>query len=99
MKQESNYVITGLGNHYCQVLLENRWHKDITKEDAVALIEDCMKVMFFRDKKAHDLIQISTVTHTDGVQIGTPYRIEASTDLQSMYTGTNEEYRPMRIRY
>ena len=90
MKHEADYIITGLGNHYCQVLMANRWHKDITKEDAVALIEDCMKVMFFRDKKAHDLIQISTVTQADGIQIGTPYRIEASTDLQSMYTGTNE---------
>ena len=84
---------------YCQVLFANRWHKDISKEDAVALIEDCMRVMFYRDKKAHDMIQISTVTHADGVQMGTPYRIEASTDLQAMYTDTNEKYRPMRIRY
>ena len=67
MKNEQDWLITGLGNHYCQVLFANRWHKDISREDAVALIEDCMRVMFFRDKKSHDKIQISTVTFTEGV--------------------------------
>ena len=98
-KNEADYIITGLANHYCQVLFTNRWSIDMTKEAAVALIEDCMKVMFYRDKKAHDTIQISTVTKADGVVLGTPYRIEASSDLESFYTHTNEFYRPMRIRY
>ena len=98
MKVEAPYIITGIGMHYCQVLLANAWRADITYEEAVKLIEDCMRVMFFRDKKAHDMIQISTVTK-EGVKLGEPYRIEASSDLESFYTRTNEFYRPMRIRY
>ena len=58
-----------------------------------------MRVLFFRDKKAHDLIQISTVTHQQGVNIGVPYRIEASSDLQFYYNRTNEFFRPLRVRY
>ena len=94
-----DWIVTGLGNHYCQVLFGTRWRADMSYEEAVALIEDCMRIMFFRDKKAHDLIQISTVTLQDGVRIGEPYRIEASSDLKDFYERTNEFYRPMRIRY
>ena len=79
-KIEANYIITGLGNAYCQVLLANKWRADMSYEEAKALIEDCMRVMFYRDKKAHDEIQISTITK-EGVQMGEKYRIEASSDL------------------
>ena len=99
LKVEGNYIVTGLGMAYCQVLLENRWRADMSYEEAVALIEDCMRVLFFRDKKAHDQIMISTVTHEHGVRLGKPYRIEASSDLQACYDRNNEFYRPMRIRY
>ena len=71
----------------------------MSKEEAVELIEECMRVMFFRDKKAHDLIQISTVTHNEGVTVGAPYKINASLNLNHMTTHNNEFYRPMRIRY
>ncbi len=71
----------------------------MSKEEAVKLIEECMRVMFMRDKKACENIQISTVTHADGVSIGAPYKIEASLDLPQMYTMNNEFYRPLRIRY
>ena len=81
MKIEENWVATGIGNYFCQVLLTNKWRPDMTEQEARSLIEECMRVLFFRDKKAHDLIQISTVTHQAGVNIGVPYRIEASTDF------------------
>ena len=98
-KVQGNYFVTGLGNHYCQVLFGNRWRADMSYEEAVALIEDCMKVLFFRDKKASDMIQVSTITFEHGVKMGEPYRIDASSDLEAYYNRTNEFYRPLRIRY
>mmetsp|Transcript_7442 Transcript_7442/g.12573 ORF Transcript_7442/g.12573 Transcript_7442/m.12573 type:complete len:220 (-) Transcript_7442:115-774(-) len=80
-----NYLLTGLAHHYCSVLFANNWRADMTEQEARELIESCMKVMFFRDKKAHDQIQISTVTLQDGVKIGEPYKIEASTNLEFCY--------------
>ena len=49
-----NFVATGLGLHYCQVLLQNSWRPDMTEAEAKALLDDCFKQMFYRDKKAHD---------------------------------------------
>ena len=55
-KVEHNYLLTGLSMHYCQVLMENRWREDLTEADARGIIEDCMRVMFYRDKKSLDNI-------------------------------------------
>ena len=98
-KIEADYIITGLGAHFCEVLLANNWRADMSEAEARKLMEDCMKVMFYRDKKAHDKIQISTVTVQNGVQLGEPYQIEASSNYEALTTKTNEFYRPMRIRY
>ena len=78
LKLEKDYVHTGLGNHYCGVLFGNRWNANMSKEDAVALIEDCFKVMFYRDKKATDEIRIATITHQHGIHFEAPYRINTS---------------------
>jgi 20S proteasome subunit beta 7 len=55
-KVEGNFLITGLGAHYCQVLMQNTWRPDLSEEEARRLIEDCMRVMWYRDKKAADEI-------------------------------------------
>jgi 20S proteasome subunit beta 7 len=55
-KVEANFLLTGLAAHYCQVLMQNAWRPDLTEAEARAVIEDCMKVMFYRDKKASDEI-------------------------------------------
>lgn len=61
-KIEGNFLLTGLAAHYCQVLLQNAWHPNLSEADARKVIEDCMRVLFYRDKKASDTIQITTVT-------------------------------------
>ena len=53
-KVEQNYQLTGLASHYCQVLMENKWNAFMTEAEARQLIEECMRVMFYRDKKATD---------------------------------------------
>ena len=70
----------------------------MTREEAVQLLEACLKVMFARDKKAHDEIMIGTVTQ-EGVKLDAPYRLDVSWDHQSYHARTNEFYRPMSISY
>ena len=96
-KVEGNFLITGLAAHYCQVLLQNAWRPDLPESDARKVIEECMKVMFYRDKKASDEIQITTITKDRGVQIEAPYRIQGEWDLQFFREKTNEFWRPIRI--
>jgi len=55
-KIEAKYVLNGLAMHYCQVLFENAWHENLTFEEAKNVIEDGMRVLFYRDKKASDEI-------------------------------------------
>ena len=98
-KLEADWFITGLGDHYCQVLFQNKWRADMTEQEAVALIEECIRILFIRDKKAADHVQIATVTHQHGPRIGEAYKVPASLDYQAFYDRTNEFYRPMRIRY
>ena len=54
--QNQNFVATGLGLHYCQVLLQNSWRPDMSEAEAKALLNDCFVQMFYRDKKAHDQV-------------------------------------------
>ncbi len=96
-KIEDNFLITGLGAHYCQVLMANNWRADMSEDEARKLIEDCMRVMFYRDKKATDEIQICKVTKAHGVEIEAPYRISSEWQLDWFKNMTNEFWRPIRI--
>ena len=71
----------------------------MSEAEAKALLDDCFKQMFARDKKAHDQVLVSTITHAGGVKMGEPYTIDGSSNLNFYYTHTNEFFRPMRIKY
>ena len=96
-KVEANFLLTGLSAHYCQVLMQNSWREDLTEAEARSVIEDCMRVMFYRDKLSLDNIQISTITAA-GVTMNEPYRIDSSWNLDWYRNMTNEHFRPMRVR-
>jgi len=61
------------------------------------VIEDVMRVLFYRDKKATDEIQICRITKAHGVEICPKYRIQSSWKLEFYEKSTNEFWRPMRI--
>ena len=93
---EADFLLTGLSAHYCQVLMQNKWRANLTEAEARSIIEDCMRVMFYRDKKAHDNIQISTVTAA-GVTMHEPFRLENQMwNLEWFKNMTNEHFRPNR---
>ena len=47
--------------------------------EARALLEDCMKVLFYRDCRAASRIQLAKVS-SEGVLISEPYELETSWD-------------------
>ena len=98
LKLESdNYFVTALANHYCPAVLANDWKEGMSESEAKALIVKCLQVMFYRDKKANDKVQIATVTK-DGTKIEEPeiFPTEWNLDYYSG-KGTNEHWRPFRI--
>ena len=38
-KVESNFLLTGLSLHYCQVLMQNSWHANLSEAEAKELVE------------------------------------------------------------
>ena len=99
MKLQKDYFLTGLANHYCGVLFTNHWKPDMSEAEARELIETCIKIMFIRDKKAFDKIQISTITHANGVQMGEPYKVVVSQNLPFFTERTNDYFRPLRVKW
>lgn len=71
----SNYtdetVATGYGAHIARPLLRKYYRPDLTKEEAIKLVEMCMTVLFYRDKATINKIQFS-VANAAGVEISLP---------------------------
>mmetsp|Transcript_3389 Transcript_3389/g.6334 ORF Transcript_3389/g.6334 Transcript_3389/m.6334 type:complete len:257 (+) Transcript_3389:263-1033(+) len=73
---EDNIVATGFGSYLALPILREKYREDMTEGEARALLEDCMRVLFYRDCRALNKIQIAKVTKEDGVLISEPYEIE-----------------------
>ena len=80
LKIECDWLATGFGNYFCTTLLDNEWKPDMSAEEAKALIERCLDVMFWRDKKGHDMVQLATVTQA-GSNIGEMYKLKTERNL------------------
>jgi 20S proteasome subunit beta 7 len=77
MNYQDNTAATGYGNYIARALLRKHWREDLTREEAKKLLEDCLRVLFYRDARSANRIQIADITEK-GIQISEPY--ELSTD-------------------
>ena len=55
-----NTVATGFGLHLAQPILRKEWKETMTVVEGKALLEECMKVLYYRDGRT-----INRVSHTD----------------------------------
>jgi 20S proteasome subunit beta 7 len=73
-------LATGYGAHIAQPLLrtavEGR-ENDLTEEEALKIIEQCMKVLFYRDARSINKYQVATVT-ASGTSISESRHLETS---------------------
>jgi len=68
------HVATGFGAYIARPLLRDAWLPNLPFEAAKRLTEECMRVLYYRDARAHNKIQIGTVTQK-GTFISDPYEI------------------------
>jgi 20S proteasome subunit beta 7 len=47
-----NFITTGYGTHLALPLIRERWTPEITEGEARVLLEDCMRVLYYRDCRA-----------------------------------------------
>lgn len=75
---EDNTIATGYGAYLAQPLLRKEWEDKkgrLTKEDARKVLEASLKVLFYRDARSLNKIQIATIDES-GIEIGEPYSLD-----------------------
>jgi len=72
---EDEHLASGYGAYIARPLLRKAWRADLTEEEAKKLLEDCMRVLFYRDARTYNRIQIAIVNQ-NGVSISKPYSLE-----------------------
>ncbi|OIR57787.1 MAG: 20S proteasome subunit beta 7, PSMB4 [Amphiamblys sp. WSBS2006] len=78
---EDDTIATGFGAYLAQPLMRKKLDEKqgetsgLGEEEAVKLLEECMRVLYCRDARSMDKIQMARVTK-DGVVISEPYKIE-----------------------
>uniref|UniRef100_A0A4W5QFT4 Proteasome subunit beta n=1 Tax=Hucho hucho TaxID=62062 RepID=A0A4W5QFT4_9TELE len=82
---EAPTVATGFGAYLAQPLMrevvENK--VEITKDEARALIERCLKVLYYRDARSYNRHEIAIVTK-EGVEIVGPMSCETNWEIAHM---------------
>lgn len=68
-------IATGYGAYIVQGLLRNAQNDNMTEEEAHKLLVKCLTVLFYRDARASNQIQIATITK-EGVNISEPFKVE-----------------------
>jgi len=87
MAFEGDTIATGYGDYIAQPLLRKHWRPDMTYDEAKHLLDSCMRILFYRDARAHNEITLGVVT-AEGPKVSQPYKLE--TDWSSgniMYSG------------
>ena len=46
---EDNHVATGFGLHLAIPVLRNKWREDVTVAEGKGILEEAMKILFYRD--------------------------------------------------
>jgi 20S proteasome subunit beta 7 len=46
-----NMLATGFGMHMAVPLLRKNWRADMNEQEARTLLEDCMRVLYYRDAR------------------------------------------------
>lgn len=72
-----DHVATGYGAYIARPLLRKHYKPDMTKEQAMEVLEMCMTVLYYRDKCSINKIQFS-VANADGIDILPPRELVTS---------------------
>lgn len=72
-------VATGFGNHLARPLMREKHRPDMPEDEAVALMHECLKVCYYRDKNSINRFTMAKVTK-EGVTVSEPFALETRWD-------------------
>ena len=90
---EDKFLATGFGAYLAMPILRKKWRPDMEEGEARALLEDCMRVLFYRDCRSLNQIQIAKATN-DGAIVSEPFKISTEWSLAAFAqpkAGTNTD--------
>lgn len=77
---EENIIATGFGSYLAIPILRRQWKPDLEEGEARALLEDCLRVLFYRDCRAINKINIAKATE-EGITVSDPYVLDTNWNL------------------
>eukprot|EP00164_Ancoracysta_twista_P000744 GFYU01000980.1.p1 GENE.GFYU01000980.1~~GFYU01000980.1.p1 ORF type:complete len:278 (-),score=76.00 GFYU01000980.1:303-1094(-) len=83
---KDNYAATGFGTYLAMPLLRGGYTENLSEAEAKKILEAALKVLFYRDCRSLNRIQIGVVDK-DGVRITEPYTIEGDWAVGSYVKG------------
>ncbi len=78
---EADLLATGYGLHLAIPLLRKHSRPDQSAVQARALLEDCMRVLFYRDCRTLNSFQVATIT-AEGAEISKPFSVSTNWELK-----------------
>jgi 20S proteasome subunit beta 7 len=87
---EGDFLASGFGHHLGMPLLRKHWRPDMSEIEAQKLLEDCMRVCFYRDCRTINRIQIGKVNAV-GVNISEPFQLDTKWDFK-LFVNTKSEF-------
>ena len=79
---QDDVMATGFGSYLALPIMRKRWHANMTEGEARALLEDCLRVLFYRDCRALNRIQIAKAD-ASGVLVSPAITLDTVWDLAS----------------
>ena len=77
-----NTVATGFGLHLAQPILRKEWREDLSVAEGKAILESCMKVLFYRDGRTINRVRYYATAENVWFQLTTvSYRFKSALSL------------------
>ncbi|KAJ1964731.1 Proteasome subunit beta type-7 [Dipsacomyces acuminosporus] len=86
---QSPTIATGFGAYLAQPILRKRVEgreDEITEDEAVEILDECMRVLYYRDARSLNKLRRAKVT-AQGVEISEPYSLETNWDFAESIIG------------
>jgi len=79
---EDSHVATSFGNHLSRPLFREFQRDDMSLEEAMSLMQEALRVLFYRDKNSINKFILSKVD-SDGVAVSQPFALDTKWDLKA----------------
>lgn len=77
-----NFIVTGFGAHLALPIIRKRWTEGMSEAEARTLLEDCMRVCYYRDCRTLNKITLGKITK-DAAVVSEPFKLDTKWDYKS----------------